>query len=56
MGVFIGVVLACVCGAIGYFIGSVSTLEDVKAGRFYSEGYSYSYFDNVNKRRKMGRA
>lgn len=56
MGVFIGVVLACTCGAIGFFMGSTWTLDAIKEGRFYSEGFSYSYFDNVSKRRRMGRA
>lgn len=56
MGVFIGVVIACVCGAIGFFMGSTWALDAIKEGRFYSEGYRYSYFDNVRKRRMMGRA
>lgn len=55
MDVFIGVVIACACGAIGFFAGSTWTLEEVKAGCFMDEGYSYSYFDNIRKRHEMGR-
>lgn len=55
MGVFIGIVLACACGAIGFFMGSTWALDEVKAGRFEEEGFSYSYFDNTRKRREMGR-
>lgn len=55
MDVFIGVVIACACGAIGFFAGSTWALEEVKAGCFRDEGYSYSYFDNHRKRHEMGR-
>lgn len=55
MSVFIGVVLACACGAIGFFMGSTWTLDEIKTGRFEEEGFSYSYFDNIRKRHEMGR-
>ena len=55
MGVFIGTVIACACWVLGFFLGSISTLDDIKAGRLEEDGFSYSYFDNVRKRHEMGR-
>lgn len=55
MDVFIGVVIACACGATGFFMGSAWALKEVKVGGFRDEGYSYSYFDNRRKRHEMGR-
>lgn len=55
MYVFIGAVIACACWVFGFFFGSVSTLDDIKAGHLEEEGFSYSYFDNIRKRHEMGR-
>lgn len=40
----------------GFCWGNIHALDKVKRGELEQEGYSYSYFRNVRKRRMMGRA
>ena len=56
MDAFIVAFVVAFAFVFGCAAGSIWTLGAVKSGRFADEGYSYSYFSNVRKRRMMGRA